>query len=333
MRNTIVLVACAAVLFGCGKKEEAVVINVGASAIYKDLVTHFEVQYPQNWPKSVEAGKRVIFYSSSEASFRFQPPFTEGIKGAKMEVGAVRGGAEDMEKAIAEFKSEYAFAKFDADAAGTLGSGQGKKISYTIEAGDATMHAARVYAVSDSFVTYMETAWFSESETAAKPAFDQAASSIKIAHGLSAEAAAAASQEASAVLLAFNNEFFSIDYPDNFGAHNSKTAGMLSTATFRGDRNDCSFQVDVFDAKKLSLDKVFDQNKAKYPNAGSSAKTTIDGQPAIYLNYAPVKDVLSRVYFMVKGEKVYRVIMNWYKPQQEHFLGVFEKCVASLKAK
>jgi len=236
MRNILILIACTAILFGCGKKEEAVVITVGAAATYKDQVLHFEVQYPQNWPKSVEAGKRVIFYSSSEAAFRFQPPFTEGVKGAKIEVGGMRGGAEDMDKAIAEFKGEYSFAKFDADAAATLGGGQGKKVSYTIEAGDATMHATRVYAVSDSFVTYLETAWFPESDAAAKPAFDQTASTLKIAHGQSAEQAAAASQEASSTLTPFNNEFFSIDYPDNFGAHNAKGVGMMSTATIAVSR-------------------------------------------------------------------------------------------------
>jgi len=51
------------------------------------------------------------------------------------------------------------------------------------------------------------------------------------------------------------------------------------------------------------------------------------------LNYSPVKDVSSRVYFMEKGGKIYRVIMNWYKPQADHFLPVFEKCVGTLKAK
>ena len=131
----------------------------------------------------------------------------------------------------------------------------------------------------------------------------------------------------------YSGEMFSIEYPGNFSVHNSKGTGMLTTATFRGERNDCSFQVDVFDAKKLSVDKVFEQNKAKYPNAGSSGKMQLDGAEAMYLNYSPVKDVASRVYFLEKGGKVFRIIMNWFKPQQEGFLPVFEKCAASLKVK
>lgn len=333
IRRTLLLLACAALIASCGKKEEAVVITAEAPAEYKDQTLHFEVSYPKNWPKSVEPGKRVIFYSSNEAAFRFAPPFTEGVKGVKIEVGGMRGGKAEMDKAIADMKSEYTFAKFGPDEAATLGGGQGTKLSYTIEAGDGVMHATRTYAVSDSFVTYLETAWYNESEAAAKPVIEATTASLKIAHGVSAEQAQALAQEASSTLDKFNNEFFAIEYPSNFSVSNSKAAGMLSTVTFRGERNDCSYQVDVFDAKKLTVEKVFDQNKGKYPNAGASGKTQLDGAECIYLNYAPVKDVASRVYFCVKGEKVYRIIMNWYKPQQQSFLPVFEKCVASLKTK
>ncbi len=329
-----VSILLAAILVGCGKKEEPVVtLTIEGSAIYKDPILHMEVAYPKNWPKAVEPGKRVIFYSSNEATYRFAPPFSEGVKGAKIEVGGMRGGKPEMDKAIADLKGEYTFAKFDADQPGSLGTGQGTTVSYTIDAGDGIMHAKRVYAVSDSFVTYLETAYYDDGAAAAQPAFDMAMKGIVIAHGQTAEQAAAAMQEASGTLEKFQNEYFTMEYPNNFSSHVSKAAGMLTTVMFRGERNDCSMQVDVFDAKNLTVDKVFDQNKGKYPNAGGSGKSTIDGSDAIHLNYAPMANVSSRVYFMVKNGKVYRVILNWYKPQQQGFLPVFENCVSSLKGK
>lgn len=262
------------------------------------------------------------------------PPFSDGtVKGAKIEIGGARGDAAAMAKAISDFKADYNVAKFDPDESTTLAGSPATKLNYSLETGIGAMHAMRTYVLSDSFYSYIEFAWFDESQAGAKPAFDQALASFKPAHSISAAAAAAQAQEASTNLEKFDNEYFSIQYPDNFSAHNGKSAGMMSTATFRGDRNDCDLQVDVFDAKNLTVDKVFDQNKGKYPNAGSSSDVQMDGNAGKYLNYSPVKDVASRVYFTVKNGKVYRIIMNWYKPMQEGFLPVFEKCVGSFKIK
>ena len=62
---------------------------------------------------------------------------------------------------------------------------------------------------------------------------------------------------------------------------------MMYSSLLRGDRNDCTMQVDVFDAKNLGVDKVFDQNKGKYPNASSSGDIKIDDNAAKFLNYSP----------------------------------------------
>src|SRR5690349_11101131 len=94
---------CVAFIAGCGKKEEPVKIDVAAPETYKDNSLHFEVQFPGNWPKSVEPGQRVLFYSSKEAQFRLTPPFSDGTeKGAKIEVGGARGDAAAMAKAISD---------------------------------------------------------------------------------------------------------------------------------------------------------------------------------------------------------------------------------------
>ena len=45
------------------------------------------------------------------------------------------------------------------------------------------------------------------------------------------------------------------------------------------------------------------------------------------------KDVASRAYFVVKNDKIYRVIFNYYAPAKKDFLPAFEKSVASIRIK
>jgi hypothetical protein len=88
----------------------------------------------------------------------------------------------------------------------------------------------------------------------------------------------------------------------------------------------------VFGAKGLTLEKAFDQNKGKYAGA-VTGKATIGGQPALSLTYAPTREVERRFYFMVKGDKVYRITMDWFKPQREEYLAAYEKVLSSIKFK
>jgi acyl-coenzyme A synthetase/AMP-(fatty) acid ligase len=58
--------------------------------------------------------------------------------------------------------------------------------------------------------------------------------------------------------------------------------------------------------KALAVEKVVEQNTGKFRGASAPKTTTVSGEKAMYLNYSPAKDVSSRVYFMVKNDKVYR---------------------------
>jgi hypothetical protein len=40
-----------------------------------------------------------------------------------------------------------------------------------------------------------------------------------------------------------------------------------------------------------------------------------------------------RFYFLVKADKVYRVTMDWFKPQREQYLTTYEKVIQSIKIK
>ena len=91
-------------------------------------------------------------------------------------------------------------------------------------------------------------------------------------------------------------------------------------------------RIDVFGAKGLTVEKVFDQNKGKY-KATATGKATISGQPALTLTYAPTATVERRFYFVVKSDKVYRVTMDWYRPQRDQYLAIYDRVIASIKLK
>src|SRR5258706_458928 len=106
-----------------------------------------------------------------------------------------------------------------------------------------------------------------------------------------------------------NSPVFTMQYPDNLGVA-SVTAREKANKDYvlelRADRQDCSIHIDVFGAQKLTVDKVWAQNKGKYKAKGTG-ETTIDGAKAYWVDYSPVKDISSRAYFAVKNDKVVRI--------------------------
>jgi len=100
----------------------------------------------------------------------------------------------------------------------------------------------------------------------------------------------------------------------------------------RADRLDCSIHIDIFGAQKLSVDKVWEQNKKRY-NAKSTGQTQIDGEQAYWADYSPRKDIGSRVYFVVKNDKVIRITINYFAQQKDVYFPTFENMVKSIKIK
>ena len=78
---------------------------------------------------------------------------------------------------------------------------------------------------------------------------------------------------------------------------------------------------------------MFDQNKGKY-KATATGKASLGGQPALSLTYAASGNVVERrFYFAVKNDKVYRITMDWFKPQRNEYLAAYDKVINSVKIK
>jgi hypothetical protein len=130
----------------------------------------------------------------------------------------------------------------------------------------------------------------------------------------------------------FNGKLFSFEYPDNFNTTNPNKGSFEEVAELRGRRLDCTIRFDVFDAKGLTLDKVFDQNKGRFRGA-TAGSATIGGQPARTLTGAATKDVMRKMYFVIHNGKVIRITTDWFKPQSEHYTAAYDKVIASVKLK
>ena len=130
----------------------------------------------------------------------------------------------------------------------------------------------------------------------------------------------------------YDAKLFSFQYPKNFNFVVVPKGNNELALGLRGVRQDCSILFHVFAAKGLTVEKVVDQNKGKYAGA-TTGKATISGQPALTLTYSPTREVERRFYFLVKADKVYRVSMDWFKPQREQYLATYEKVIQSIKIK
>ena len=127
-------------------------------------------------------------------------------------------------------------------------------------------------------------------------------------------------------------KLFTFEYPDNFNFETVAKGLNELALSLRGVRRDCSIMFHVFGAKGLTLEKVVDQNKGRYAGA-SSGKATLGGVPALTLTYSASRDVERRFVFAMKDDKVYRVTLDWFKPQRTEYLAAYDKVLSSFKFK
>ena len=133
-------------------------------------------------------------------------------------------------------------------------------------------------------------------------------------------------------LYALTTNYFTMKYPENMEDVKTNKGNNDYAMEVRADRFDCSIHADVFGAKNLTVDKVWDQNKSRY-HAKETGTTTIQGNKAYWVDYSLRKEISSRAYFVVKNDKVIRVTLNWFAPQKDIYFPVFEKAVTTMTLK
>ena len=333
VRNTvglsIAVLLVSLFVLGCGGKKEVTPLPVGAMQEYRDPQYGFHFDHPQGWVAGGEAGRPRI-YNTLEAGQRFMDPTGPYPDGVLISVDVIKASnpAEQKATILAELTSS-GFVLGQATPA-TIAGKPATKVPYTAN------HSAKVketghhiYLELDTVLYDIAFRGFGDMYASHAAIFDSVAASFTLPRAVEPGRDATLPSD---VFTDYDAKMFSFQYPDNFNFENAAKGNNDLALSLRGVRQDCSVQFIVFGAKGLTTEKVVDQNKGKYPGA-VQGKGTISGQPAITLTYTAAKDVQRRVYFMVKDDKVYRVILDWYKPQSSEYLAAYDKLIASIKLK
>lgn len=325
-----------AMLSGCSSKPNFPAVT-GYEA-YQNPYFKGSFNYPKGW-HVIEEGGKVNVYSSGDPNVVdkfYNPTSKTGKDGAQLVVSYQRldsvQALQSYSDAFKEARAAEGFQIRSVDAttvdsmaamqivySGAYDKETKKYVVHTLTLKDSVLYTIEYNAFNDYFEPYRAT-------------IDTLLASMRLP---TRQASAAAEDPAlpSGILTSFSNNLISITHPDNFSANTLRPkAPAEASLQFKGYRQDCTVQIDVLPAQGLSVEKVFEQNEKFFKGRGQS-ETTIDGVKAIYRVYSPVRGIESRVYFLVKNDKIYRVIMNYDQSRRADFLPAFEKMVASLKIK
>jgi hypothetical protein len=338
MKNkTILLLLVIIMLPGCSKKA----VEVKDWAQFQDQFFKISFNYPKDWVVVTEPTK-VVVSSSAEAAEKFFDRDSRKADGVQVVIASERSDSlQDYVKYVRDFKATkesegYKVSEMEDVKINGLDA---KKISYSGVIDEKTkIKAIYVATLKDSTMYYVHYAAFNDLYVPYKPVFDSVLASLilpqKIVIPKGVDSAIPLVQ-----VEKYSDNYIQLDYPANFGPNELQKRGdMISGVRFAGNkdgmRNDCSIDIDIRPAKKLALEKVVEQN-TKFFNPKSKGETNVGSDKAIFLNYVPqkVRNIDSRVYFIVKNDKIYRIILNYYSPMKKDFLPAFEKVIASIRLK
>jgi hypothetical protein len=335
MKKGLYLVVLAALMTGgCGKKAEKV--TLAGFDRYQDPYFSVHFNYPRGW-QVFPSQDKISVYSIPEVADRFYAYSPEGKDGAMLMVSAMKMDTlKSLDKIVNGRQSELSDNGFVISEvkAQSLGGAPGMLLHYSgaIDA-KTRVEGLQISAVKDSFVYSVKYEGFNKVFASCQTVFDTVLATIKLPEPKSKKTTEADLAKPSSTFTVFENNFLKISHPDNFEPEFPKPKPPADFALdLKGYRQDCTVHVDILPAKGLTLDKVIEQN-AKLFKEQSRGEAQIDGQRSVYINYSPVAGIQSRVYFTVKNDKIYRIIMNYYAPMKADYLPAFEKVATSLAAK
>ena len=327
VRHLAVLALLSGLLLpGCGGGKVAPV-PVGELAEYRDPGIGFVIKYPKGWVAESQVGL-ARFYNAPSVDMKFRDPLGDYPNGVVIgiDVSHSPSPADDIKKATDDMtKSGFVVG---TPTTVTVGGATGTRTPYTAQySSNVKVSGHHVYIISDTTLYDLWFAGFGDLYEAYAAPFDAALTSFQLP-----KPAVKGRDETlpSETFIAGESKYFTYQYPENFNITSPPKGTFEFSLELHGYRQDCSIRFDMFDAKKLTVEKVFDQNKAKY-RARSTGKATIGGESAMYLTYAATSQVDSRAYFAVHNDKVLRITLNWFKPQEKDYLPVFEKMISSIK--
>jgi len=292
--------------------------------------------YPKGWFVVNEPGK-ISIYNSQQASQKFFDPTSEGPAGVRIIISQTKDTLNStLDQYAKDFKDDKVQSGFDikATAEKTIEGLRATEITYAgFYDKDTKLSGIRATAWKDSSFYDLTYEAFNDLFETYRVVYDSALASLV----LPKPRVVAKNVDPSLPVEEFDkyaNDILEIAYPANFSPSIETPKGDETFAIkIKGYREDCFVTVDVRPAKKLSLDKVVDQNSKTFKDAKGKTSTTLGGEKSVYMNFTPVKNIDGRVYFVVKNDKFYRVITYYYSPMKKSFQPAFDKVIASIRFK
>ncbi len=332
------IVTVLAVTFAACQKSTPV--SVPPLENYRDGMNLFAIDIPSSWQQTSEPGKLNIF-NSEDAYNRFADPTSSSKPAVRIYIHAKSVGGQTLQDVVEGFKDNLRQqqAQIDPDVQTTLAGNPAVKVPYALRIDNkSTIFGYAILTVVDSTEYGYECQGFNKEFKRYAPVFDTVETTYRIIPKVVAKEQLPDNLIPSTTPATYQTQYYSIQYPSNFKASPQGASGsdIKNTVTFKGYFEDCTIEVDVLDAKKLDVEKVFKQNKGNYPNA-KSEKTKLDGLDAYVISYSPVRGIQRRVYFVVKNDNWVRIILTWNEASQQkyhaNFEQAFEQAATSIKLK
>jgi len=336
MKTKILLMLCIAPLIwqGCAKKIAKA--NITEWDQFQDPYFKVTFTYPKGWYVVNEPGK-ISIYSSQEASQKFFDPTSENPAGVRIIVAQEKDTLKStLDQYTKDFRDDKVQSGFDikGEAETKIEGLRATQITYSgYYDKDTKLSGIRATTWKDSSFYALTYEAFNDLFVPYKVVYDSVLASLT----LPKPRAIVKNVDPSLPVEEFDkfsNDVVDVAYPANFSPSIEKPKGEETFAMkIKGYREDCFVTIDVRPAKKLSLDKVVEQNSKTFKDAKAATNSTVSGEKAVYLNFTPIKNIDGRVYFVVKNDKFYRIITYYYSPMKKSFQPAFDKVVASVRFK
>jgi hypothetical protein len=331
--SRIVPLLCAALIIliiGCGGNKKTEAVPVGQMTEYRDASLGYRLQYPSEWKVNGSAG-RVQFYSAEGVDQRFLEPTGAFPDGAALMIEITPTHSPDSmwNAQVAELsKQGFIVDKpFPVAVAGKPANQVNYTGHYTPKIKEVGHH---VFISLDTVLYDLRFAGFGDLHEAYKAVFAAMTASFQLPKPPEKGRDQTLPSEA---MSEYSTQFFTFQYPDNYNFTNPPKGSNDLVLELRGPNLSTSIRFDVFSAKGLTLQKVFDQNRGRFPGNAVSGKASLGGQEAMTLTYAPTGQVERRIYFIVKNDKVFRITLDWVKAERQDYLATYDKVISSIKFK
>lgn len=323
----------------CGQKHKPVEIQ--GLTDYSDPAVGFSIKHPTNWWVNKTQGVNFGVYSSRESAGRFNNYDSKGLPAARIFVSFITLNdsmtIDDVKKKAMIFQSSA----YKPEQKITIDGVEGSKYLYEFELEDGKFNGELFIATKDAkLATIMNVEAFAGSIETYRKSFDEIIASLKLAVApekkIDTIKQIVEIDPPSENLTPRKGTGYTISIPDNFRSRTITGRNTIFTENYIGERRaDCNIQVDVKDAsKQKDLKKIVTETKGNIGGAGEPVSTTIGGEKGYYIPYSiKTKDgtVKARMYFAMKGDRLFQITMNWFSGEEQNYLPIFEKSIASVK--